>query len=273
MICVYLIIRCGLFYLPWSLRFLQREVQLLVRPQVLLQINTIIQCLYQHYMHIYFGFAHICFFYCCQAQPKLQVKLCLKAEISLMFSISGIVGNEQNLTKYAYRNVVRSNSEGDLNFLKRGDNLNFLQMEDDLIFLTNGRWPHLFWIWKTTSIFSKMEDDLNFEANGKRPQYFSKWKNGRPPKSLRNGGSPSYFGKWKTTQGWSSRQIFPSWAEPKGLKVICPKAHVWYCSSRAEPRSSNLILIEPSHKARIFQAIRMSRLRESIKRAQNRHIH
>jgi hypothetical protein len=41
---------------------------------------------------------------------------------------------------------------------KLEDDLNFWQMEDDLIF-----------IWK-------MEDNLNFLENGRQPQFFGKWK-------------------------------------------------------------------------------------------------
>jgi hypothetical protein len=35
-------------------------------------------------------------------------------------------------------------------------------MEDDLNFFENGRRPHFFFKWKTTSIILKMEDDLIF---------------------------------------------------------------------------------------------------------------
>ena len=88
--------------------------------------------------------------YYCQAQPKLQVKLSLKAEISLIFAISSIrpaarpaawnssekAGIEQNLTKETCRNVVGPNLE---------DYLHFWQIEDDLnFFSSNGRRPHFF---------------------------------------------------------------------------------------------------------------------------------
>ena len=51
-----------------------------------------------------------------------------------------------------------------------------------------------------------------------------------------------------------ANNCWSSWAEPKWLEAwfagaeLSPKAQVWYCSSRAEPKSSNLILIELSHK-------------------------
>ena len=55
-------------------------------------------------------------------------------------------------------------------------------------------------------------------------------------------------------QGWFSQKKCSSWAEPKWLKAwfagvkLSRKAQVWYCSSQAEPKSSNSILIEQSHK-------------------------
>jgi hypothetical protein len=42
--------------------------------------------------------------------------------------------------------------------------------------LENGRQPHFFGKWKTTSIFGEMEDDLKFLGIGRRPQFFGKWK-------------------------------------------------------------------------------------------------
>ena len=59
-------------------------------------------------------------------------------------------------------------------------------MEDDHNFFLNGRRPTLFWRngrqphfwakWKTTSILRKMEDDLNFKVNGRRPKFQGKRK-------------------------------------------------------------------------------------------------
>jgi hypothetical protein len=43
-------------------------------------------------------------------------------------------------------------------------------------FLQNGRGPHYFRQWKTTSIFQTMEDDLNFSESGKRSEFSRKWK-------------------------------------------------------------------------------------------------
>ena len=57
---------------------------------------------------------------------------CLLILLCPAHNSSGIAGNEQNLTKQPYRSVVGPKLE---------DNVNFLKMEDDLIFLTNGRRP------------------------------------------------------------------------------------------------------------------------------------
>ena len=48
------------------------------------------------------------------------------------------------------------------------------KLEDDLIFLANGRRPQFFGKWKTTSIFWQMEDDLNFLVHGRQPSLFGK---------------------------------------------------------------------------------------------------
>ena len=78
------------------------------------------------------GTPHKFMFLYCQAQPKLQVKHSLKAELAL-FSVNG-----------------------------RRPQL-FGKMEDDLNF-----WAK----WKTTSILKVMEDDLNVKGNGRRHKYF-----------------------------------------------------------------------------------------------------
>jgi hypothetical protein len=86
------------------------------------------------------------------------------------------------------------------------------KLEGNLNFFPNGRQPHFFgkWettsisrIWKTISILWQMEDNLNIFPNGRQPQLFGKWKtniiiwkiednlnyleNGRRPQSSVNG--------------------------------------------------------------------------------------
>ena len=76
------------------------------------------------------------------------------------------------------------------------DDLNFQEMEDDINFSGNGRWPLFFRKLKTTSIFHEMEDDLNFSRNGRRPQFQEMEENFN---FSGNGRRPQFFGKWKTT--------------------------------------------------------------------------
>ena len=50
-------------------------------------------------------------------------------------------------------------------------------MEDDLIFLQNGRRHRFFYQMKDDlNSFSKKEDDLNFQQNVRRPNFLTEWK-------------------------------------------------------------------------------------------------
>ena len=77
----------------------------------------------------------------CQAQPQLQFKLSLKAELAL------IPGNPA------------PPPPGKVSFPTL--------LEEDLNILVNGRRPQFLAKWKTTSILG---------GNGRRPQFLGKWK-------------------------------------------------------------------------------------------------
>ena len=72
--------------------------------------------------------------------------------------------------------------------------MNLNKLEDDLNFLVNGRRPHFFGKWKTTSIFGEMKEDLNLLENGGEPHLFGKcnW-------NLGNGRRPQFKRNWDTT--------------------------------------------------------------------------
>ena len=79
----------------------------------------------------------------CQAQPQIQFKLSVKAELALI---------SVNLT------IQQPPST------------------HNLIFGQNGRRPQFHGKWKTASLVRKMEDDLNCFLKERRPQFFVKWK-------------------------------------------------------------------------------------------------
>ena len=107
----------------------------------------------------FLGFKYIIYnmkpqFKFCQAQPKLQVKLSLKAELALFpfnpagrpaarppARPSGIVVKKLEISKLSLVTIIG------------------LVYEAKMII---GRRPHYFCKWKTTSTFPQMEDDLNF---------------------------------------------------------------------------------------------------------------
>ena len=86
-------------------------------------------------------------------------------------------------------------------------------MEDDLTFSGDGRRPHYFWKWKTTSIFQEMEDDLNFSWNKRHINSSGNWR------------QPLIFWKWKTTRVfriWKTTKVF------RKLKTTSLSANVKY---------------------------------------------
>ena len=123
--------------------------------------------------------------YFCQAQPKLQVKQSLKAELALiLFPPATARPPVRNSTEKAGSehnklcNHPRSSpwvKNWKITSILGGNGRYF-------IILGNGRWPQLlakwektkFWNWRQSNLFSKIWENPNFLGKRKRPQLLKK---------------------------------------------------------------------------------------------------